>query len=998
MTNIELYIDKKLCDIQSPDKLGVRLNRVLINPAELTTKDAQYSYSITIPATSSNDAIFGYANVEEVKNKFNHNYTAQLYVDSIRIFEGRFKLSEIDSDGNYKGNLVVPAKKTIKEIFGEKKMSEIEGAWELDVSDPSNPDNPLSMVEMLNKYNTDKDIPDCIFPLPLYGLLPKVESDDKGTVSGKTIWDKYVRLGIEDFPPSINCLETIKKIFKNNKNDSSNIGGSAFEDDRLKNLYMSYQNPTTYQQEWNWGHLGRVYIEGHWTNFEEVMHGAKKVVRTEKSYSRNEDGRILYAANLLSGTGSYIDKLHDYGTNVLHSVTESDDKKTRHSHTHITIPFSGLYKISLYAKLQLDTKKNKHYGSNPQIISSNFGGAFNDFNARAHEIKLIRDYGTGVFDLEKAGLDAFYNEPNLAQNNNWESYDKATGDVSNPGDFPKYYPVPGKQCVQFIDPKVNETLISGFRWGNFVGLEDSFPRKKFIGAVVNTNLKEKDYLARILAIKHGWSRDVTFSQKEKIYSAINNIHKLPGVDPNGDLDYDGHTYSGCWLYGMPESEIVIEEESGETEEPGEPEIIDDVPYGWYPSGKYKIQIDQKCFEDTTISAENNIVCDEGFYSGEGTLHQIVWLNKGEHITLISVSDAGVARERPRKKGPERWMKQDVDFKLDIRPFKKEPTWITIDNKGTGTAEMKEDLESDFNKLKLNLLKFLPSEQKIDEWLDNFCKAFNLELTQPKDGKFELNVKQTRSTASAASVIDLDGKASIAQRTNQPLGLPSEFQLGFKINKEEEGYVKSEGNKDGGGSFITGNIDGQVVTQTSNFSYNWFKDITRVIETKVKNAEGNIVTTTSAVPLKLPVISHKEIWATDDGKDDKEMMKKLYTNYSQRFWYKNDTPDNVGIVWENTDKKIELMLPQLENTLNKQDVLNLDYYDNPNSILNTYFSIIATDDSNYTYVECYLNPDEYEQMDGTKLVKLNGDLYYVAAVEGYDPTGRNKTKLKLIRKV
>lgn len=952
MTNIELYIDKKLCDIQSPDKLGVRLNRVLINPAELTTKDAQYSYSITIPATSSNDAIFGYANVEEVKNKFNHNYTAQLYVDSIRIFEGRFKLSEIDSDGNYKGNLVVPAKKTIKEIFGEKKMSEIEGAWELDVSDPSNPDTPLSMVEMLNKYNTDKDIPDCIFPLPLYGLLPKVELEDKGDVSRKTIWDKYVRLGIEDFPPSINCLETIKKIFKNDKNDSSNIGGSAFEDDRLKNLYMSYQNPTTYQQEWNWGHLGHFKIGGSWTNYKRI----EDTDYFEKYFYRNEnrDGDEsrwdIYTANLLQS--SMLDNLSikDHGTNVISFKTTDSNKKN----IHITIPQSGLYKINLDVSLTLrmsdqDVKKDDGnvyvIGENNHLAATAKKTKMNNFSNSRYEVKLLRDFGGGI-DITDVKFDGVLYKNNLPQEMNQNNS--------------LYFPMPSERCVQMIDPLQNELLIGGFRWGDtaYTVKQLGSQTKYIVDSIFNLaeGCFDNPYPAysRILAIKNGWSWDKKYSQKNKIYSAINaeGYAKLIGEE------YDAETDVKTKATVRP----------------------------WDKSTKFAVEL-LKTGKTNSITNTNND-------KGTGYLNQIIWLEKGEHLSLVTVSDQG-----HRSDGAEHgWMVHDIDFTLEVQPFKSNYDWITVDNNGTGTSAMAWDESSDFKTDIIDLVKFLPSEQKIDEWLDNFCKAFNLELTQPKDGKFELNVKQTRSTASAASVIDLDGKASIAQRTNQPLGLPSEFQLGFKINKEEEGYVKSEGNKDGGGSFITGNIDGQVVTQTSNFSYNWFKDITRVIETKVKNAEGNIVTTTSTVPLKLPVISHKEIWATDDGKDDKEMMKKLYTNYSQRFWYKNDTPDNVGIVWENTDKKIELMLPQLENTLNKQDVLNLDYYDNPNSILNTYFSIIATDDSNYTYVECYLNPDEYEQMDGTKLVKLNGDLYYVAAVEGYDPTGRNKTKLKLIRKV
>ncbi|SHG14261.1 hypothetical protein [Dysgonomonas macrotermitis] len=258
MTNIELYINNRLCDIRNAENLGIRLNRVLINPVELNTKDAQYSYSVTIPSSATNDAIFGFANVEETKDKFNHDHSALLYVDSILVFDGRFRLSEIDTDGNYKGNLLIPAKKTIKEILGDTKMNELKTNWKIKFNE---------MVASLNYWNTKEGTPECIFPYVLYGLLPKVPKDSSGNYSDKTLWDDTVRLGIEDFPPSINCMQTITKIFESLKDDKGKpvgIGGTAFDDPRLTNLYMSYSNPTDYVQDWNWGDLGKVHIKGNY--------------------------------------------------------------------------------------------------------------------------------------------------------------------------------------------------------------------------------------------------------------------------------------------------------------------------------------------------------------------------------------------------------------------------------------------------------------------------------------------------------------------------------------------------------------------------------------------------------------------------------------------------------------------------------------------------------------------------------------------------------------
>jgi hypothetical protein len=89
---------------------------------------------------------------------------------------------------------------------------------------------------------------------------------------------------------------------------------------------------------------------------------------------------------------------------------------------------------------------------------------------------------------------------------------------------------------------------------------------------------------------------------------------------------------------------------------------------------------------------------------------------------------------------------------------------------------------------------------------------------------------------------------------------------------------------------------------------------------------------------------------------------------------------------------------LSNTFNNGNkILHLNYKNQPDTLLRSFFSIVATNESHYTEIECFLSPEEYEQLDGSTTVQFNGDLYYVAAIEGYDPLGMNKTKLKLIKK-
>ena len=124
MIVIELYINGKLCDL--PGTFNIRINRQFINPQQLTLKDAQYSYSITLPPTFNNNSILGFIGVEEVVNKFNRRYNAELSVNGARIFKGYFRLSEIGSTG-YKGNLYTPNSKTSKDISPSEKWEDMTG-------------------------------------------------------------------------------------------------------------------------------------------------------------------------------------------------------------------------------------------------------------------------------------------------------------------------------------------------------------------------------------------------------------------------------------------------------------------------------------------------------------------------------------------------------------------------------------------------------------------------------------------------------------------------------------------------------------------------------------------------------------------------------------------------------------------------------------------------------------------------------------------------------
>lgn len=888
MNSIELYINGTLCDT-GPD-FSVRLNRVLTKPGELNTKDAQYSYSVSLPPTPTNHAAFNYANIEETRDKFNREYNAELIVNGVRIFIGKFRLSEIGRL-SYKGNLYVPSMPGIKGVFGDMKMN---GApeWRLEFKD---------FAQWMSKYNTDaRNAPQpAIFPYTLYGLLPKVP-DDNGDYTARNEWDKTVRIGLDDFPPSVNALLLIRRLFEGK---GYKIGGTAFDDGRLAQLYMSYKNDPSYVQPWNYGRHAQIRIEGRWSNVYN-----RRSIDGSVSYERDvfwstPDGDELYACDLFDCRNSQITVSFDPGGNVEH-----EEDSTRSS-ALVRIPVSGYYKIELNAEVELlqDAKIPYHQnvGGVNHVRANAGGGAF--YNIRS-ELKLLRDNGQGDFGVMSSRMDGKWYYDNMRQ-------DKDTV----PRYMPNYYGDHIGSLV-FVDTAQNANFVSGLQWGDRY---DSDRNPAFPGSSGS----------QVQAAKPAVSWDASRAGERLTRLAIDNP-------------------AGYWRYGVPDTE------EGE----GTPV--------WSDDGTYRIVLQN--------APENK--ADRTTFTAEGSVNCVVWLERGELLTLVDVSDKGAIGESITKK--RGWVSKSVDFRLSITPFRADSDWLQVDTTGKGTGNMNWNDEATFYPDHIDLAKFLPADMKIDDFLDNFCKAFNLTLTQTDTNSFELNLKQTRSAASQDS-INFDNMASVRDRTNTPLGLPSMYKLGFTVDTDEEGYMMTK--DDGGGEFRTGATEEKIVEQKSTFSYNWFKDIQKY------EYEGEDIV--EVITLPLAVISNSDVWATTPGMTYQEAMGKRYTGQALRFWYYNGLLNDLGasFLFNNYD----LSIAKVSNELPGLSILN--YKNQPLTILQTYFTVLVNSGSHYTELEGYLTPVQYELLGGSAAAIFNGDVYTIAEVSGYDPTGRNKTKVKLIRR-
>lgn len=879
--NIELYINNRLCDIGSPESLGIYLKRVFINPAELSVKDAQKSYEISLPATPTNNEIFNHTNVEEVQGKFKVYDNARLYINGILILDGKFRMSEITRN-SYKGNLGVPAPITVKDIFGETMMNQA-GKWAL----------PFYGVDSLTAYNTyDLDpslykdisgdyqgISPVIFPFVLYGLLPK---DPVGnSYTKKDEYDETVRFDLKDFLPSVNCVHMLKKIFKN---ADYTLTGSAIDDERIKNLYVSYKNPEDYEVFWG---AGEMKVEGKWGNYYNQV--------IEKNYAIGSsiyNPKVHISTNVFESSNIADISITDPGANILKSEKDGLRKIL------FKVPYSGLYKLEFDVALQLNDEENFPTVDKVGISKSNL-------NQDKFEIKVVRYFP----DKEKLKEERFDNTFFRDNQEKDEDEEKAIYPVAN--------------NVHFIDPKQNKNFICGFSWGK----DDK----------LTTNINPISAIPHNpMAVSGGQSWDVQLPDgtKDRAYSAVYS----PG--------YAIRTASGGLIIG---------------------------------GGGFSV--------DLHVPDEKMPRTDQSDKSGTGYMSQIIWLEKDEYISIISTA-ALEYRTFTRA-----WPNHDINFTLSLTPFMRDRNWLTVNDNGSSTSRMRWDDSPTFAQNEIDLIKFLSTDAKINDWIDNFCKTFNLEIISTGAKNFELNIKKNKIVTSSAILIDLDKKANTELRTNESLKLPYLYELNFTVDTSEEGYYETmedetnpdtgikTGNKvvnsgkSGNGVYYTNSNETSKITQNSSFSYCWYRNI----EDKVNKRQ-----------LSLPVITDHEVWEGDSF-DYEEMQKKFYPDKNQRFWYKADTTD----ILINKEKPAKVALVNNEH-IGKQN-LRLDYENKKESIMNSFFLLLINGDNNYTAVECYLSPEEYANLNKA-LVKFNGDLYNIANVDGYDPTGTKKCKLKLIRRI
>lgn len=225
---IEIFVNGEQLELLNREDLNIRLNNVVYDPTTIGYTQAEYSFEFDVPSTPKNNRIFGNANELATLGKFNKRYNAQCVGSGTKVFDGQLVIKKY-ANKLYTCNFVALKAYNLEDIFGDSLLKDID--WRVD----------FSGATTINSINSN-DNGEYYFPLVSYGVFKKdpyekdPDNSDYDKYTSKFIFDQYNRWYIETFPPSHNLLTTVKKCFQKK---GYTVGGDAFKDPVLKNIYLS---------------------------------------------------------------------------------------------------------------------------------------------------------------------------------------------------------------------------------------------------------------------------------------------------------------------------------------------------------------------------------------------------------------------------------------------------------------------------------------------------------------------------------------------------------------------------------------------------------------------------------------------------------------------------------------------------------------------------------------------------------------------------------------
>ena len=960
---IELFINGELMELESQESLNLRLNNVLFNPTKTSTVQGEYSYSFTIPDTPNNSRVLNYGNCLAKTNKFHARYSAQVYADSNLIFDGSLTVQKYSSkEKMYTCNLVNIKINSLDEIFGEAVLTDVD--WSVD----------FNGGETINEVNADLSTK-YFFPLVSYGAFAKrgtVVSDEEFTPDEEDYFTDYTskfqiddtnKFYIDSFYPSLNVMEELKKCFEWK---GYNVGGSAFNDPIISNIYASTNLGDEQQPTWNVGNpkFGRLELSVDWTgttsydgvlneNFVQDLRFPYFEVG-ERHYDEEiemwKEPEWNFTEILITPMLKSNSTINVSGVSAMYTPNTDDN--------FILIPADGFYKIDFGVTTQLLQQS--------ALTVTQYGTEYKLYTGKISAPKLMQ------MDINPDFRITTPIEIQLVKNYSEEE------DIEL---------IKGKNNIKIMDGNPEHVIIPPLiETTNYYNYTTCFPHEAAGSSPLYKNPTKPNEITDWRITKSDYNLGYNYKNGELMcYDPIVSKNFICGLTTMGNKNGGGCLSviknGKSWSKQYTERTDALYYESG---------------YNAHSYDSTKTEVVKPSIKNKNI--DNPIIMPQPYFDGymraiDAECKIIVYLKKNDKLELMAVRR-------------NYWNDEDnvgvtysvaANVNLTIEAATPEDIYkLRQTNYGWNSPIQFPN--------KLNLMNFTNNELKVSEWIKNITDAFNLSI-EMNGNQVDINTqKGIKKTITYA--VDLDDRVNNDEVESEFISYPREMSVQYKIDTDEWGYSESvpEDKKDlpnwkdfgdSGFTIIKLSDDSYEATtqnKTTQFSYTWYDNFIR----KVNDEDEDGVT------FRIPVISKMEYMI--DGYNQRESERHRGYKLPQRFWFRPDEKASTDqyrnsvllqddLKQDKSHQNVYIYAP-----LNKKYGINLSYKDTETSIVTEYFNIYPMLSSNYVTLEAFLNPEEYINIRNGALVHFDDDLHYISEIQGYDPTGFNKTKLKLIKKV
>jgi hypothetical protein len=205
---LKLTINNQICDL-GEDGLNARLNRSFLDLQQIDKRTGDFSYTIRLPKTKTNNVIFQHANLINTIDKFvrDEEYTAKLETDGMSSLDGLFKLSNITEDG-YEG-VLISANVSWARLIQGKNLNELTNRdgtpWSVPYIGASGLTDQYSLAwHIANDNYSNSDVS--------WPLIPRSYFYHYTGTSIDLFYEDS--LTISDIPPAPYELKVVKKIFE----------------------------------------------------------------------------------------------------------------------------------------------------------------------------------------------------------------------------------------------------------------------------------------------------------------------------------------------------------------------------------------------------------------------------------------------------------------------------------------------------------------------------------------------------------------------------------------------------------------------------------------------------------------------------------------------------------------------------------------------------------------------------------------------------------------